>query len=120
MSFFEYERTYKEKGLSYEQIHTRRLNARGIKNCIDAMLGAIDWQIGSVTSTRLLNIDCKSAKKSCLNRVNLDASGNLVKPQKSRSSLEYLRNRINSESVGIENTRWINKAQIKASREYYR
>ena len=90
------------------------------KMVIDAKFVSIDWQIGSVTSTRLSNIDCKSGKKSCLNRVNLEASGTLVKPQKSRSSLEYLRKRIKSESVGIEKTRWINNAQIKASRGYLR
>ena len=38
-----------------------------------------------VISTRLLKISCKSSKKSCLKRVILEASGTLVKPQKSRS-----------------------------------
>lgn len=74
------------------------------KIVVETKLGAIDWQISSETSTRLSNIDCKSGKKSCLNRVNLDASGTLVKPQKSRNSFEYLRNKINSESVGLEKT----------------
>ena len=63
------------------------------------------WHIGSVRSTRLWNIDCKSSKKSCLKRVSLEASGTLVKPQKSLSSLEYLRKIIKRESVGIEKIR---------------
>ena len=38
------------------------------------------WQIGSVRSTRWSNIDCKSDKKSCLKRVNLEPSGTTSKP----------------------------------------
>lgn len=44
------------------------------------------WQIGSVRSTRWSNIDCKSERKSCLKRVNLEASGTTSNPQKSRNS----------------------------------
>lgn len=50
------------------------------KIVIEASSVLMDWKIGSVTSTRLSNIDCKSDKKYCLNRVNLEASGTLIKP----------------------------------------
>lgn len=50
-------------------------------------------------------MDCKSGRKSCLKRANLDASGTLEKPQNSLSSLENLRKMINRESVGIEKMR---------------
>ena len=46
------------------------------------------WHIGSVISTRLSKTDCKSGKKSCLKRVILEASGTLLKPQKSLKGLE--------------------------------
>ena len=38
---------------------------------ISARDGSSFWQIGSVRSARQSNLDCKSDKKSCLNRVNL-------------------------------------------------
>ena len=41
---------------------------------ISARDGSSFWQIGSVRSTRQSNLDCKSDKKSCLNRVNLETS----------------------------------------------
>ncbi len=47
-------------------------------------------------------MDCKSGRKSCLKRVNLEASGTTSNPQKSRSSWEYFRNTISREIVGIE------------------
>src|SRR5690554_6838517 len=87
---------------------------------MDARCLSISWHIGSVISTRLSNIDCKSDKKSCLKRVNLEASGTLEKPQNSRNSLEYLRKRIKRESVGMEKMRCINRAQIKPSKGYLR
>ena len=40
------------------------------KYCFDGGLFVLFWQIGSVRSTSLSNVDCKSNKKSCLNRVN--------------------------------------------------
>ena len=55
---------------------------------ISAFAESIAWQIGSVTSTSLSNTNCKSAKKSCLKRVILEASGTLVKPQNLRSGFE--------------------------------
>ena len=55
------------------------------------------------------NIDCKSAKKSCLKWVNFEPSGTTSKPQKLRSSWEYFKNTIRSVSVGIEKIRWRNK-----------
>lgn len=42
---------------------------------IEAFVASMLWQIGSVNSTRLSNINGKSDKKSCLKRVNLEASG---------------------------------------------
>ena len=45
-------------------------------------------EIGSVTSTRLSKTSWRSSKKSCLNRVILEASETLVKPQNSRSDFE--------------------------------
>ena len=45
------------------------------KIVMDARAGSSFWQIGSVRSTRWSNMDCKSGKKSCLKRVNLEASG---------------------------------------------
>lgn len=56
------------------------------KIVISARDGLSFWQIGSVRSTRRSKIDCKSDKKSCLNRVNLEASGTTSNPQKSRNS----------------------------------
>lgn len=70
------------------------------------------WQIDSVKSTRWSNMDCKSDKKSCLNRVNLEASGTTSNPQKSRSSWEYFRNTISREVVGIEKISCNNRAFI--------
>ena len=50
----------------------------------------------------LSNTFCKSIKKSCLKRVNLEPSGTLLNPQNSLNSLEYLRKVIKRVSVGIE------------------
>ena len=55
-------------------------------------------------------IYCKSNKKSCLNRVNLEPSGTTSKPQKSRSSWEYFKNTIRSVSVVLEKMRWSRRA----------
>ena len=80
------------------------------KIVMEARAGSRLWQIGSVRSTRWSNIDCKSDKKSCLKRVNLEPSGTTSKPQKSRSSWENFKNTIRSVSVGIEKIRWIRSA----------
>ena len=69
---------------------------------MDAFAVSICWQTGSVRSTRRLNRDCKSSRKCCLKRVNLEASGTELKPQKSRSSWENFRKIISRETVGIE------------------
>jgi hypothetical protein len=53
---------------------------------------------------------CKSDKKSCLNRVNLEESGTASNPQKSRSSWEYFRNTISRDVVGIEKISCNNRA----------
>jgi hypothetical protein len=53
---------------------------------------------------------CKSDKKFCLNRVNLEASGTTSNPQKSRSSWEYFRNTISRDVVGIEKISCNNRA----------
>lgn len=80
------------------------------KRIMDAFSLSIRWQIGSVRSTSLSNMDCKSHKKSCLNRMNLEASGTTEKPLKSRSSWEYFRNTIRRKAVGIEKISCNNKA----------
>ena len=49
-------------------------------------------------------------RKSCLKRVNLEASGTTEKPQKSRSSWEYFRKTIRREVVGIEKISCNNRA----------
>lgn len=61
---------------------------------IAALSASIRWHIGSVRSTSWSNMDCKSNKKSCLKRVNLEASGTTSNPQKSRNSWEYFRKTI--------------------------
>jgi hypothetical protein len=58
------------------------------KMVISAFAESIAWQIVSVRSTRFSKTDYKSEEKSCLNRVILEASGTLLKPQKSLNSLE--------------------------------
>lgn len=50
-------------------------------------------------------MDCKSGRKSCLKRVNLEASGTTENPQKSLNSWENFRKIIRRVSVGMENTR---------------
>ena len=54
------------------------------KIVMDARTGSSFWQIGSVRSTRWSNMDCKSGKKSCLKRVNLEASGTTSNHKKCR------------------------------------
>lgn len=54
------------------------------KVVMDARAGSSFWQIGSVRSTRWSNMDCKSGKKSCLKRVNLEASGTTSNHKKCR------------------------------------
>ena len=78
-----------------------------------AFSASIFWQIGSVRSTSLSNKDCKSRRKSCLNRVNLEASGRTSNPQKSRSSWEYFRKIIRRDTVGIEKISCNNRALSK-------
>ena len=75
------------------------------KIAMEALNSSICWHIGSVISTRLSNIDCKSERKSCLKRVILKASRNMLNLQNSLNSFEYLGNIIKSESVGIEKMR---------------
>lgn len=55
-------------------------------------------------------IDCKSNKKSCLKRINIDVFGTVSKPQKSRNSCEYLRKTIRRDVVGIEKISSNNRA----------
>ena len=72
------------------------------KRTMDAFSLSIFWQIGSVRSARRLSMDGKSGRKSCLKRVNLEASGTASNLQKSRSCREYFRNTISRDAVGIE------------------
>ena len=58
------------------------------KMVMSALAESMAWQTGSVISTRLSKTSCRSSKKSCLKRVILEASGTLVKPQKSRRGFE--------------------------------
>jgi hypothetical protein len=41
------------------------------KIVMSAFAESMDWQIGSVKSTRFSKTNCKSGRKSCLNRVIL-------------------------------------------------
>src|SRR5690554_5539710 len=90
------------------------------KIVMEALNSSICWHIGSVISTRLSNMNCKSKTKSCLKRVILEASGTLLNPQNSLNSFEYLRNIIKRVSVGIEKIRCRINAQIIALSEYLR
>ena len=52
------------------------------KGSIENFSISMRWRIGSTSSTRWWNKECKFAKKSCLKRVNLEAYGTLSKSQK--------------------------------------
>ena len=63
---------------------TRALIPEVSNKTMAALCASIRWHIGSVRSTRWLNMDCKFNKKSCLKRVNLEVSGTTSNPQKAR------------------------------------
>lgn len=52
----------------------------GVVRIMETFSLSILWHVGSNRLTIWLNIDCKSSKKICLNRVNIDTSGTTSEP----------------------------------------
>jgi hypothetical protein len=71
----------------YESLNNNDEKEYASKIVISAFEELTAWQFGSARTRRFSKSDCKSKRKSCLNRVILQAPGTLLKPQKSLNSL---------------------------------